>query len=1534
MKHLKLFFALLAMLALGVTNAWGETATLTFSAKCGGKGTDTKGYNWTIASDGTESNFDNTKGIHYGTSSAKVKYIRLSTSDIPGTITNVNVNASTGSGVTANLTVKVGSSDFTTGNSVTSQTLSTSATEYNFSGSASGEIIVEISKSSSATKAIYCKSVVVTYETSGSTKPALSSIQISGELTKDTYEEGEELDLTGLTVQANYESGDPKDVTNEVDWSYTPNPLTKGTTSVDVTATYEGLTAIKTINDLTVTEHVVTPGEYDITLNNVFFGTTENANITGSVTGKQNDITITINGTGSTKPRTDATYTRFYANSTMAISVPTGYVIKSIAITKNESDYANPSVTIGAFDNSTKTWTGTANSVTMSFSSKSFINPIKVIYAVDVKHTLNITTPSNGTLVVKDGSAELANGAQVYEGTKLVVTPTPNPGYLFESLTVDGTPVDLTEGSYNLTMPAANVTIAATFKANEKPDATLTLSKNGETEDITGYKQDDKVTLPSITSDCVKEFVGWDANASCATEPEYKAGDEYTLASTTQTLYAVYADGEEGAPVNKFSETFDNCNGTGGNDGKWSGSIASAALPDALKNTWTVANAYAANKCAKFGGSSNKQGSAETPLIAFTGTATLTFSAAAWEGTDEGTTLNISATGATLNQSSVTLTKAQWTTYTVAITEATGAVKIKFEANNASNNRFFLDDVVVSQASVTYSNYSTTCTAAPKAEVNPTEITATATGVVEGKVTVTYEHVNTEGVAVALFNDEACTEAFSADWLTASLDGEKNVTYTIKENTTYAERKAYIQLTAPETTGATEPAVVVIPVIQAGKDKVFASLEALLAAITPTTEGVEVTVTLTNEVIKDFNTSGSSKNGIALNVPYQGGVNGVKEIEIYCTDVPADWVKGGKVSGTITCPWKDYYGTWELCPNTWEGLTYTAPATVKSIAVSGTPTKTTYIDGEAFDPTGLVVTATLTDDSTEPIVFALVDWTFDPATLSTGQTSVNVTAKYNSVSSAPYEVTGLTVNDIPTKTVAEFIAAGGGRCYLEGIVSNISNTTYGNFDLTDASGKIYVYGCLNGAGESKKFAELGVKNGDKIKVVADEYELYQTTTPEAKNVQYVSHISAATITISNITMEVDEVKNISATVEPAEAEVTYTIKENTGNAISLSGNTITARAVGTATITATVENGATYMGNSVDFTVTVGPKTEKTDVVILAEHNGQWYALKAEDLNSDNKVLAALAVTYFNGTLYNVNESDKGSITWTRTVVGDQVTFKNGTNYLYVANPSKTELSLNATAFSWTYDAVLDTYTSNNGARTFLYSSEVNGFKNFAINNNVGTKNYSGYPVVTAPGYTTGDPIYTRTVTNGNYGTICIPYASTSYSGAEFYEVSWLQKSGETPVNLYLDQLAAGTQLEAGKPYIFRATSTEIQVTCTGAAVTTPVEGVNGLTGTFKAIPAGDLTDMLVIAQNKFWTATAEATAPANRAYINPSLVPTSEPDKLPGRRRVALGAAGENEATGMDNITTTDTPVKVIENGQLIIIRDGVKYNVQGVRL
>ena len=176
MKHKllnKLLFLLLCILG-GASSAWADTSTLTFSAKCNGSGTADDDASWTVTSDGTESNFD-TKGIHYGTSSAQVKYIQLSTSDISGTITKVVVNASTASGVTASVSVTVGGAAF----GGDAQSLSQTATNYTFNGSASGEIVVRVEKPSKAVKALYVKSVTVTYSTASGEKTT-TTINASG----------------------------------------------------------------------------------------------------------------------------------------------------------------------------------------------------------------------------------------------------------------------------------------------------------------------------------------------------------------------------------------------------------------------------------------------------------------------------------------------------------------------------------------------------------------------------------------------------------------------------------------------------------------------------------------------------------------------------------------------------------------------------------------------------------------------------------------------------------------------------------------------------------------------------------------------------------------------------------------------------------------------------------------------------------------------------------------------------------------------------------------------------------------------------------------------------------------------------------------------------------------------------------------------------------------------------------------------------------------------------------------------------------
>ena len=198
------------------------------------------------------------------------------------------------------------------------------------------------------------------------------------------------------------------------------------------------------------------------------------------------------------------------------------------------------------------------------------------------------------------------------------------------------------------------------------------------------------------------------------------ANSAYNAGSATFTLTVTAPAGQATAAPSAatiFEETFAQCGGTGGNDDQWSGSIASNELK-ADNNGWTFSNGSGANACGKFG-SGSKKGSATTPALGTAGTLTLSFRAGAWNGSSEGTTLKLSVSEGTISPESVTLTKATFNTFTATISNATADTKITFEAANASSNRFFLDDVVVSSegsaitAKLNASGFATFCSQYP-----------------------------------------------------------------------------------------------------------------------------------------------------------------------------------------------------------------------------------------------------------------------------------------------------------------------------------------------------------------------------------------------------------------------------------------------------------------------------------------------------------------------------------------------------------------------------------------------------------------------------------------------------------------------------------------------------------------------------------------------------------------------------------------------------------------------------------------------------
>lgn len=140
-----------------------------------------------------------------------------------------------------------------------------------------------------------------------------------------------------------------------------------------------------------------------------------------------------------------------------------------------------------------------------------------------------------------------------------------------------------------------------------------------------------------------------------------------------------------------FRETFDKCDGAGGNDGRFSRiSYGHTFSPD--NSGWTGEYLNGGYKCAWFGNSRVPSGYVVSPAFTLTGdTATLSFRAAAWATDGTWMIVNVNEGNATiLGDNEPTMKNGEWTTYTLQLV-GSGSVKLEFIAAK----RFFLDDVVV-----------------------------------------------------------------------------------------------------------------------------------------------------------------------------------------------------------------------------------------------------------------------------------------------------------------------------------------------------------------------------------------------------------------------------------------------------------------------------------------------------------------------------------------------------------------------------------------------------------------------------------------------------------------------------------------------------------------------------------------------------------------------------------------------------------------------------------------------------------------------
>lgn len=359
----------------------------------------------------------------------------------------------------------------------------------------------------------------------------------------------------------------------------------------------------------------------------------------------------------------------------------------------------------------------------------------------------------------------------------------------------------------------------------------------------------------------------------------------------------------------------------------------------------------------------------------------------------------------------------------------------------------------------------------------------------------------------------------------------------------------------------------------------------------------------------------------------------------------------------------------------------------------------------------------------------------------------------------------------------------------------------------------------------------------------------------------------------------------------AETNSTSAIKYTSGNSkiatVDETTGEVTGVSAGSTTITAFVAENEKYTSATASYTITViDPSTLPEAMAIVAEKEGEYYAMTTNMNSSRNKFIGSV-VSVINGKV--VDMTGNNNMRW--YVNEDEATIQSAVDSRYVVftDADETNVSLQENKKSW---VIVDGKwaTNSNGTRSLQFNkSDYDYFGSYMTELPI-----EFMPIVN--GY-----IREGLVANDYYGTICLPYAveAEDFAGAEFFSIAG-KKVGEDglPTALVLKEV---TELEAGVPYIFSATSEKLVAAYSGEAAET-AGSENGLVGSFERMNVA--TGMYLINdENKVQQCGTGCSISTNRAYINMELVPAYT--EAAGANVRMLWFDGVE--TGIDGVTAED---------------------------
>ena len=196
-----------------------------------------------------------------------------------------------------------------------------------------------------------------------------------------------------------------------------------------------------------------------------------------------------------------------------------------------------------------------------------------------------------------------------------------------------------------------------------------------------------------------------------------------------------------------------------------------------------------------------------------------------------------------------------------------------------------------------------------------------------------------------------------------------------------------------------------------------------------------------------------------------------------------------------------------------------------------------------------------------------------------------------------------------------------------------------------------------------------------------------------------------------------------------------------------------------------------------------------------------------------------------------------------------------------------------------------------------------------------------------------------RTFKGGMYNTLCVPFTEWSSSDltkifGDGYELLVMESATLNGNELTLN-FDADSQLRHGRPYLVKPTK-DVENPVFAARTIDESTGYNtkegadaNFIGSFIAgeVPAGE-QNLFLGPNNLLYFSQTATPIKGMRAYFHV---------KVPGAANVIKHArivTGTQVITAIDLVEENTNTIKTIENGQLIIIRDGIRYNVMGNKI